>query len=431
MPRKSKSLTALEVSRLTAKGFFAVGTVPGLHLLVSETGGRSWILRILVGGKRRDIGLGGYPAVPLADAHRRARGARESVRNGTDPVLARVKARSALIAQQTSAVTFDRAVDLFLDAKGDEWRNTKHRAQWRSTLQTYASPVIGKMFVADIQSADILKVLEPIWRTKHETAARLRGRIEAVVSYAMQAGYRSAGLNPGRWKGNLDMLLPKISKILAVEHFPALPFDQLGRFIEMLRASNGLAARAVELAILCASRSGEVRCATWAEFDLGAAVWTIPASRMKAQREHRVPLSPAAVELIKRLSRVEGTDLLFPSNRKTQLSDMAMTAVTRRLHETDVKTGRPGFTDPKRNNRIATVHGFRSSFRDWASEMTAYPNEVVEMSLAHAIGNKVEAAYRRGDLFEKRRRLMNEWAAFCGASSTARRSANVRAINES
>lgn len=429
MPRKSKPLSALEVGRLTSKGFYAVGTVPGLHMLVSEAGGRSWILRILVGGKRRDIGLGGYPAVTLADAHRLAREARESVRNGNDPVLARAQARSTLIAQQASAVMFDRAIELFLDAKGDEWRNAKHRAQWKSTLITYASPLIGKMFVTDVRSADVLKVLEPIWRTKHETASRLRGRIEAVLSYAMQAGYRPTGLNPARWKGNLDMLLPRISKVAVIEHFPALPFDQLGRFIESLRSAHGLAARAVELAILCASRSGEVRGATWAEFDLAAGIWTIPAGRMKAQREHRVPLSPAALDLIRSLPRIQNADLLFPSTRKTQLSDMAMTAVTRRLHEVDRKTGGPGFTDPKRDDRVITVHGFRSTFRDWASETTAYPSEVVEMCLAHAIGNKVEAAYRRGDLFEKRRRLMNEWATFCDQPSAARKSATVHTIS--
>lgn len=417
------------MGRLTVKGFYAVGTVPGLHLLVSGTGGRSWILRVMVGGKRRDIGLGGYPAVTLADAHRRAREARESIQIGIDPVLARAQARSALIAQQASAVTFDRAVELFLDAKGDEWRNAKHRAQWKSTLTTYASPLIGKMFLTDVRSADVLKVLEPIWRTKHETASRLRGRIEAVLSYAMQAGYRPTGLNPARWKGNLDMLLPRISKVAVIEHFPALPFDQLGRFVDRLRAAHGLAARAVELAVLCASRSGEVRGATWAEFDLAAGIWTIPAGRMKAQREHRVPLSYAAIDLIKSLPRIQNTDLLFPSARITQLSDMAMTAVTRRLHEADLKSGGPGFTDPKRDNRVITVHGFRSTFRDWASETTAYPNEVIEMSLAHAIGNKVEAAYRRGDLFEKRRRLMNEWAAFCSRFSAVQKSATVCSIN--
>lgn len=399
MPRKAKPLTALEVGRITAPGMHAVGTVAGLHLLVKPTGARSWILRATVGGKRRDIGLGGYPDVPLADAHRKAREARETIERGEDPILARAQAKSALKATQAAAITFDRAAELFIDAKGDEWRNAKHRAQWKATLDTYASPKIGAMLVADVKSADVLAVLSPIWREKTETASRLRGRIEAVISYAVQAGYRPQGLNPARWKGNLDMLLPTRSKVARVVHHAALPYAEMGGFMAELKKHSGMGAAALRFAILTATRSGEVRGATWAEIDAEAAVWIIPAERMKAGKEHRVPLSPQALELLRELPRLDGIEFLFPASRKGQLSDMALTATIRRM------------------GSAVTAHGFRSTFRDWAAEQTAYPSEVVEMALAHAIGNKVEAAYRRGDLFDKRRRLMNEWADYCDAPS--------------
>jgi integrase len=399
MPRKAKPLTALEVGRITAPGMHAVGTVAGLHLLVKPTGARSWILRATVGGKRRDIGLGGFPDVPLADAHRKAREAREAIEKGADPILARAQAKSALRATQAAAITFDRAAELFLDAKGDEWRNAKHRAQWAATLNTYALPKIGAMLVADVKSADVLAVLSPIWREKTETASRLRGRIESVISYAVQAGYRPQGLNPARWKGNLDMLLPKPSKVARVVHHAALPYADMGDFMAGLKKHSGTGAAALRFAILTAARSGEVRGATWAEIDVEAGVWTIPAERMKADKEHRVPLSPQALELLRELPRLDGTEFVFPASRKGQLSDMTLTAAIRRM------------------GHAVTAHGFRSTFRDWAVEQTAYPSEVVEMALAHAIGNKVEAAYRRGDLFEKRRRLMADWADYCDAPS--------------
>ena len=416
MPRKAKSLSALEVARIKSPGLHAVGTVDGLHMLVKATGARSWILRVKVGKKRRDMGLGGFPAVPLAAAHAKAREAREAIKSGVDPILTREQAHSALIASQSAAITFDRAVELFLDAKGDEWRNSKHRAQWKATLETYASPKIGRMLVADVGSADVHSVIEPIWRSKNETASRLRGRIEAVISYAVQAGYRPQGLNPGRWRGNLDMLLPKPSKVGKGEHFPALPYSEMGRFTELLRKASGTGARAVEFLVLTAARSGEVRGATWPEFDLEAGLWTIPASRMKAEKEHRVPLSEQAINLLRSLSRLEGSDLVFPAPRGGIMSDMTLGAVVRRLHEANVKAGGAGLVDRKQAGKVVTVHGFRSAFRDWAAEASAYPTEVVEMALAHSIGNKVEAAYRRGDLFEKRRNLMSDWAEFSSAA---------------
>ena len=417
MPRKAKPLAAIEVSRLTEAGYHAVGTVAGLNLWIKPTGARAWILRVRVGGKRREIGLGGYPDVPLAEAHRKAREKRAGIEQGLDPVLERKTARSTLIAAQTSAITFDRAVDLFLDAKGDEFSNAKHLAQWRATLKNHASPVIGSMIVSDVGSSHVLTVLEPVWKVKTETASRLRGRIESVLSYAMQAGYAPKGLNPARWKDNLDKVLAKPSKIAEVEHFPALPYDEMGRFIPALRATLTLTARCLELAILCGVRSGEARGATYSEFDLHEKLWTIPAARTKKKREHRVPLSPAAIYLLTNLPRIAGTDLLFPSPRSKVLSDATLGALIGRMHEVDVRAGGIGFTDPKRDNRVATAHGFRSTFRDWASERTAFSGETVEMALAHVVKDKTEAAYRRGDQFEKRQRLMDEWAVFCSLPS--------------
>jgi integrase len=261
--------------------------------------------------------------------------------------------------------------------------------------------VIGPLLVRDVELPQIKAVLDPIWTTKTETASRLRGRIESVLNWAAANGYRS-GLNPARWRGHLDKLLAKPSKVAKVVHHAAMPLSEVGAFMVKLRAAEGMGARALEFAILTAARSGEVRGATWAEVDTNDAVWIVPAERMKAGREHRVPLSPAAVKLLKVLPRMAGTNLVFPAPRGGVLSDMTLGAVLRRM---DVG---------------AVPHGFRSTFRDWCSERTSYPHQIAEMALAHTIGNKVEAAYRRGDLFDKRRKLMSEWATFCARVEPAR-----------
>lgn len=413
MPKIAKPLSALEIKRLHKPGRYPVGTVAGLQFDVQVSGSRQWVLRTVVGGKRRDLGLGGYPEVSLADALERARILKGQVREGIDPTRQRQEQRSALHRAQQRAVTFDTAVRRFLEAKSDEFTNSKHRAQWSSTLRTYASPVIGKKIVSDITSDDVYDVLAPLWKTKTETATRVRGRIEKVLSYAMQCGWIDKGLNPAAWKNNLDLRLAAPTKITPVEHFPALPYAELSRFMAALRAVEGYGARALEFCVLTASRSGTVRLATWDEIDLEAKVWICPAKHMKMKVEHRVPLSTSAVCLLESLPRVAGTDLIFPSAKNSPLSDMTLTATIRRLNDADIKAGGPGFTDPKLESRIVTVHGFRSTFKDWASEETDHAPQVVEMALAHTVGARVEAAYRRGDLFEKRKTLMDSWASFC------------------
>ncbi len=394
MPKKAKELSALSVQRLTKPGLYAVGVVAGLQLQVLRSGARSWVLRAMIGGKRRDMGLGGYPDVTLAQAREKARDARAKIEHGVDPIAERAAARSALAAQRGAEVTFDEAARKFIEAKSHEWKSAKHAAQWTATLDTYASPIIGKLQVRDVALAHVIKVLEPIWTTKTETATRLRGRLESVLDWATVRGYRH-GDNPARWKGHLDKILAKPSKVAKVEHHAALQVDELGAFVRDLRARDGMAARALEVLILTAARSGEIRGMRWDEIDEAAAVWTVPTERMKGGREHRVPLPDRVLEIFRTLPRIDDSPLVFQAPRGGQLSDMTLTAVMRRM-KVD-----------------AVPHGFRSTFRDWASERTNYPREVAEMALAHAIENKVEAAYRRGDLFEKRRRLMADWARFC------------------
>jgi integrase len=394
MPRKAPELPALAVRRLTKPGHHAVGGVAGLALQVAPGGARTWILRMKIGNKRRDMGLGGYPDVELAQAREKARAARALVEQGLDPILQRQQAKSALAAQQASQKTFKPCALEYIEAKSAEWSNPKHASQWKNTLETYAFPTLGQMLVSDIQLPQVLKVLKPIWTTKTETATRVRGRIETILDWATVHHYRQ-GLNPARWKGHLDKILPTPTKVSRVKHHKALKVDEVPAFFAALRLQAGAGARALEFAILTAARSGEVRGATWSEVDMQAKEWVVPAERMKAGQEHRVPLSTAALELLQGLSRTKGTDLVFPSAKKTVLSDMTLLAVMRRM-KVD-----------------AVPHGFRSSFKDWATERTAYPREAVEMALAHAIGDKVEAAYRRGNLLDMRGRLMADWARFC------------------
>lgn len=393
MPKQARELGPLDVQRLSKTGLHAVGRVPGLYLQVLASGARTWILRIVVGGKRRDMGLGGYPAVTLAQAREAAQQKRVAVSEGRDPIEERRAAQSALKASRAAAVPFKQCCLSYIEAHEAGWRNKKHAQQWRNTLETYAFPAMGQLLVRDVSLPNILAVLEPIWRSKTETASRLRGRLELVLDWATARGFRD-GLNPARWRGHLDKLLPRPSKVATSTHHIALPLSEIGAFMQLLRAAEGMGARALEFAILTAARSGEVRGAVWGEIDLDNATWAIPGARMKAGKDHRVPLSAEAVDLLRKLPRMANTDLVFPAPRSGKLSDMTLTAVLRRM---DV---------------AAVPHGFRSTFRDWASERTNYPNELAEMALAHAIGDKVEAAYRRGDMFEKRRRMMSDWAAF-------------------
>lgn len=397
MARKAKELSALEVSRIVDAGHHSVGGVAGLYLYVINTGARSWVLRTMVGDKRRHMGLGSFPEVPLARAKEKARAAKEKIAQGIDPILQRHAAASSLRAQQASEKTFEQAAQAYLQAHGDGWKNPKHRAQWAATLETYAYPHMGKLLVQDIGQEHILNVLEPIWKTKTETASRLRGRIENVLDWATVRKYRS-GENPARWKGHLDKLLPAPGKIQKVAHHRALPLAQMPIFMTDLRKREGVAARALEFTILCAARSGETRGAVWSEVDLEKSIWTVPAERMKSGKEHRIPLSVPAIALLKAQPRFVDNDLVFPAPRGGPLSDMSLTAVMRRM-EVD-----------------AVPHGFRSTFRDWAGEQTNYPRDLAEQALAHVLENKVEAAYRRGDALEKRRTMMDDWANFCSTT---------------
>ena len=429
MPRQAKELSAVEVKRLEHPGkgrnaTFSVGGVSGLLLQITPNGGRTWLLRVMVGEKRREIGLGGFPDVTLAQARDRAREARDAIRLGKDPVEDRKAAKAHLIAAQRRGLTFEMAMESYLDSKLEALSNAKHRAQWRSTLESYALPELGAMLVGEIQVQDVLRVLSPIWSGKTETASRVRGRIESILSWATVAGHRK-GDNPARWAGNLKELLPAAGKVAKADNQPALALDDAPRWFADLRRRDGNGARALELAALVAARSGEVRGARWSEIDLGKAMWVVPADRMKMDREHRIALSPAAMALLQALPRPEGVDLVFPAASGGELSDMTLSATMRRLQEAEVlrladldraqgrtpPEGPRGYID-RTSKRPAVPHGLRSTFRDWVAERTNYPGEIAAVALAHRINNTVEAAYRRGDMIEKRRAMMAAWAEF-------------------
>lgn len=414
MPKKSAELMPLQVKRLAADGLHPVGGVAGLCLQVRGTA-RSWILRTTVGNRRREIGLGGYPDVELSAARTKAREMRDKIGCGVDPVEERKRARAALRAQ--NVLTFDEASRRYIAAKESEWRNPKHGAQWRNTLATYASPVLGRMPVEQVRLADVLSVLEPIWKDKTETAVRLRGRMEAVMDWAAVTMDRSGAPNPARWKGNLDKVLPLPNKVAKKSNQPALPIDDMPRFMTALRKRDG-ASRALELLILTAARSSEVRAARWSEIDMDARLWTIPGDRMKSGREHVVPLSDEALGVLDGLPKRAGSDLVFSALRGGELSDATLAKVIKLMHDADAKAGGRGYLDPKLQ-RVAVPHGFRSTFKDWASERSHYPNEVSEAALAHIVADKTEAAYRRGTMLEKRAAMMADWAQFIGTPRMA------------
>ncbi|MGC1495334.1 MAG: integrase arm-type DNA-binding domain-containing protein [Sulfitobacter sp.] len=421
MPKIASELSAIEVKRLKHPGkgrnvTFAVGGVSGLYLQVTPRNGRTWLLRSKVGDTRREIGLGGYPDVTLSMARDRARDAKDQIRRGIDPIEERKAAKAALSAAQRRGLTFSDASDKYLAAKLDAFKNPKHRQQWRNTLATYARPEIGSMLVQDISVQDVLRVLEPIWQKKTETASRLRGRIEAVLSWATVAGHRT-GDNPARWAGNLKELLPAPSKVAKVGNHPALQIDDAPRWLEALRKRRGMSNRALEFAALTATRSQEVRGARWDEIDAAMGLWVIPAERMKMDREHRVPLSDDALALLDALPRLEANPLLFPAPRGGEMSDMSLSAAMKKLHKAEIEHGGAGFVD-RVNKRPAVPHGLRSTFRDWVAEHTHYPGEMAEIALAHRISNAVEASYRRGDMVERRRAMMAAWAAHMTGKGT-------------
>lgn len=415
-------LTARRVDTVTEPGKYHDGGGTGLFLRVWPSGSRQWVQRITIRGKRQEIGLGSPPAVPLATARKLALDNKGVAMLGGDPLSDRRKAREVL--------TFALAVDRYLAAKLSEFRNEKHRKQWRSTLDQYAIPVLGPKPVSDIGVQDVLRVLQPIWAKKTETASRLRGRIENVLSWATVAGHRT-GDNPARWKGNLSETLPKPAKVAKAGNQPALALADMSCWWADLAQREGMAARALQFLTLTAARSGEVRGMTWDEVEMGAAatlatsatqaIWTVPASRMKNGRQHRVPLTAEAVALLKALPRLEGSPYVFFAPKGGMLSDMSLSAVMRRMQQHQVKADERGYLDPT-SKRPAVPHGLRSTFRQWAAEQ-GYPRDMAEMALAHFIGSEVERAYQRSDMLERRRDMMASWAACISVSSQA--SSNV------
>ena len=361
-----------------------------------EQPARSWLLRFTHNRRARYMGLGPYPDVTLAQAREKAQDARRLLRAGKDPIEERRAQVAAQALAAAKAMTFQQCAKAYIEAHKAGWKNPKHAAQWSSTLEAYAYPVFGHLPVQAVDVGLVMKAVEPIWGAKTETASRLRGRVEAVLDWATVRGFRT-GENPARWRGHLDHLLPARSKVQKVEHHAALPYSAIGAFMAELRGQEGASARALEFAILTAGRTGEIIGAAWNEIDLEARHWTVPAERMKGSREHRVPLAEPALKILQEQAKVNQRGFVFPGGKAGKpLSSMALLMLLRRMKRDDL-----------------TSHGFRSTFRDWAAEQTSFPNEVAEMALAHAVSDKVEAAYRRGDLFEKRRLLMDAWAAWC------------------
>ncbi len=394
MPRTvSKRLNALAITNANREGNLHDGG--GLYLRVRADGSKSWAFRYTLAGRKHWMSLGPLRDVSLAEAREQARQLRNQVRDGYDPLALR-RERQHLAAEQT-ARTFDAVAAAYVEAHRAEWSNPKHAQQWTNTLATYASPIIGKRPVSEISLLDVRRVLDPIWTDKPETASRLRGRVEAVLAYATVHGWRS-GDNPARWQGFLDQIYAPKTKVRAVKHHAAIDYHDMPAFMAALREREAVSARCLEFLILTATRSGEARGARWDEIDFDAAVWVIPAARMKMKREHRVPLAPRAVEVLRdmaeRSPRRDG--LIFPGGAPGKpLSDVALAKALAVL--------RPGFTP----------HGMRSSFRDWAAEMTSFPREIAEVALAHVNKDRTEAAYQRGDLLAKRRQLMEAWASYC------------------
>lgn len=411
MARSIGRLTVKEVEKKTAPGLYGDGG--GLTLQITKAGVKSWLYRYMIKGKAYGMGLGPVHTISLAEARRKAADARKLVIEGVNPLEAKRQRQISAEMAKARLMTFDQCAHAYIKAHRAGWKNAKHADQWANTIATYVSPIIGMLPVEQVDTGLVVKVLaqsddegNQFWQTKNETATRVRGRIESILGWATTSGFRS-GDNPARWKGHLDNLLATITRTQRIKNHPSLEWGQIGAFVQDLRRRDGMAARAVEFTILTASRSGETRGATWAEIDLAARVWTIPAARMKAKREHEVPLSDAAVALLEAIPRPAGTDVIFPGIKGQALSDMSLTAVIRRMNGDP-----PKWTD--RGGNAITVHGFRSTFRMWAAESTNYPREVAEHALAHQLPDAVERAYQRGTQFAKRAAMMSDWAKFCG-----------------
>jgi integrase len=420
MARAIERLTALRVERIKAAGepkpgMYADGG--GLYLRVTPEGARNWVLRYMLDRRPRWMGLGPLGLYGLADARARALDARRKRHDGIDPIEARRAERARKRLEAAKAITFKQCAESYIASHKAGWRNEKHKYQWTATLTTFAYPVIGALPVQEVDTALVLKVLEPIWTAKSETASRVRQRMENILDFARVRGYRE-GENPARWRGHLDKLLPARSKVRDVEHLAALPYAELPDFLASLRTREAIAARALEFLILTAARTGEVIGARWNEIDLLDKTWTVPAARMKAHREHRVPLSSRALAILDEMQVARNGDddnaYVFTGPKPGRpLSNMAFLMLLRRMELDDL-----------------TVHGFRATFKTWASERTSFQSEIVEASLAHAIGGKVEQAYQRSDLFEKRRRLLSTWATFCSIVPVQKKQNNVTPLRQ-
>jgi integrase len=394
MVRTVGKLSAVAIKNAARRGYYGDGG--GLYLQVSTSGAKSWVYRYKAGSKLYEMGLGALHTVGLAEARTKARRCREQRLDGLDPLAARKAAKMQATLDAARAMTFQACADAYISAHKAGWRSPKSLTAWTGTLGAYVHPVFGALPVQAIDTALVTKAIEPIWNEKPETAGRIRGRIEAILDWATARDYRQ-GENPARWRGHLDKLLPQKAKVKRVEHHAALPYPEIGTFMAELSQQEGAAARALEFAILSAARTGEVIGARWEEIDLSAKTWTIPGARMKAGREHRVPLSDAALAIAEKMAAIRQGEFVFPGGKAGRpLSNMSMLMLLRRMGRDDL-----------------TIHGFRSSFRDWAAERTGFPAEVAEMALAHTVTDAVERAYRRGDLFAKRRQIMDAWAKFC------------------
>ena len=414
MAREIAKLKALDVSRASRPGYYGDGG--NLYLLVGPTGAKSWVFRYRVPApipdkpkhsRLREMGLGPTHALSLAEARERAREWRRERLDGIDPIEVRRGRRAQAQLEAAKAMSFKECAEAYIKSHSAGWKNPKHAAQWPSTLEMYVYPIFGSLPVQGVEVGLVMKALEPIWMTKSETASRVRGRIEAVLDWATARGYRQ-GENPARWRGHLENLLPKKTKVRRVEHHAALPYAKLPEFMTELRQQEGVGAKELEFAILTVARTGEVMGAKWSEIDFEARLWTVPADRMKAGREYRVPLSEPALTILAAMREVREGEFVFPGGKaNSPLSNMAFLMLLRRISRGDL-----------------TAHGFRSTFSDWCSEQTNFPAEVREMALAHTVSGKVEAAYGRGDLFQKRRQVMDAWANF----TTAAPSANVFAL---
>jgi integrase len=399
----SKPLSAKRVQRLKGEGRYHDADVRGLYLQISASGARSWLLRYELFGKEKMMGLGSAQEFSLAQARERAREARRLLADDKDPLIAKRAQKAAAKLTAARRLTFREAAQRYHKMHLGEWRSIAHAKQWLRSLEVFAYPIIGDMDVATITKPDVLRVIEPLWHDRTVTMDRVRNRIESVLEWAVALEYRPAGTNPAKWAGHLDQVLPKVKKIAKPVHFAALDYEQMPMFMAKLRHQQGIAARALEFAILTAARSGEVLGAKWEEIDLGNKTWTVPAERMKAGKEHKVPLAPQAIKLLRALPREDGNPFVFIGTRSGRgLSSMVLYRLLQRMGHSDI-----------------TTHGMRSAFSDWAHEMTAHANHAIELALAHSIGTEAEKAYRRGNMIAKRVKLATDWAKFCTSKPVA------------